>query len=381
MSNIVLSTGVRDNLLSLQSTSEMMTRTQGRLATGRKVNSALDNPTSFFTSQGLSNRATDLSGLLDDLGQSIQIIKAADQGITAMSKMLESAKAKANQALQTADRFERSRLVSEYNDLLGQLSGIARDASYNGKNLLAGDGNQVTVYFNEENSAKLVVDPVDYTDPATALSLPSLTVGTAGSTNVTLTTGAAALTSSSLLASSTAANAGDVITFSDANGAIGSITVTATMTVAEFVTEINAQFSQVEASFSSGTLTIEAAQDITFTGGQAAAGLNGGSVSATESSWLDESSIRATLGDINQAIRELRTQAATFGTNLSVLQQREKFTRELVNVLNVGSDELVVADTNEEGANLLALQTRQQLSSTALSLASQSDQAVLRLFG
>lgn len=381
MSNIVLSTGVRDNLLSLQSTSEMMTRTQGRLATGRKVNSALDNPTSFFTSQGLSNRATDLSGLLDDLGQSIQIIKAADQGITAMSKMLESAKAKANQALQTADRFERSRLVSEYNDLLGQLSGIARDASYNGKNLLAGDGNQVTVYFNEENSAKLVVDPVDYTDPATALSLPSLTVGTAGSTNVTLTTGAAALTSSSLLASSTAANAGDVITFSDANGAIGSITVTATMTVAEFVTEINAQFSQVEASFSSGTLTIEAAQDITFTGGQAGAGLNGGSVTATESSWLDESSIRATLGDINQAIRELRTQAATFGTNLSVLQQREKFTRELVNVLNVGSDELVVADTNEEGANLLALQTRQQLSSTALSLASQSDQAVLRLFG
>ncbi|MBL8574521.1 MAG: hypothetical protein JNM13_12650 [Hyphomicrobiaceae bacterium] len=381
MSNIVLSTGVRDNLLSLQSTSEMMTRTQGRLATGRKVNSALDNPTSFFTSQGLSNRATDLSGLLDDLGQSIQIIKAADQGITAMSKMLESAKAKANQALQTADRFERSRLVSEYNDLLGQLSGIARDASYNGKNLLAGDGNQVTVYFNEENSAKLVVDPVDYTDPATALSLPALTVGTAGSTNVTLTTGAAALTSSSLLASSTAANAGDVITFSDANGAIGSITVTATMTVAEFVTEINAQFSQVEASFSSGTLTIEAAQDITFTGGQAGAGLNGGSVTATESSWLDESSIRATLGDINQAIRELRTQAATFGTNLSVLQQREKFTRELVNVLNVGSDELVVADTNEEGANLLALQTRQQLSSTALSLASQSDQAVLRLFG
>lgn len=381
MSNIVLSTGVRDNLLSLQNTSEMMTRTQGRLATGRKVNSALDNPTSFFTSQGLSNRATDLSGLLDDLGQSIQIIKAADQGITAMSKMLESAKAKANQALQTADRFERSRLVSEYNDLLGQLSGIARDASYNGKNLLAGDGNQVTVYFNEENSAKLVVDPVDYTDPATALSLPALTVGTAGSTNVTLTTGAAALTSSSLLASSTAANAGDVITFSDANGAIGSITVTATMTVAEFVTEINAQFSQVEASFSSGTLTIEAAQDITFTGGQAGAGLNGGSVTATESSWLDESSIRATLGDINQAIRELRTQAATFGTNLSVLQQREKFTRELVNVLNVGSDELVVADTNEEGANLLALQTRQQLSSTALSLASQSDQAVLRLFG
>ena len=82
----------------------------------------------------------------------------------------------------------------------------------------------------------------------------------------------------------------------------------------------------------------------------------------------------------SDALSTLRTQASSFGTSLTIVQNRQDFTKAMINTLQTGADTLVLADTNEEAANMLALQTRQQLSSTALSLASQADQAVLRLF-
>ena len=103
MGDIVLSAGVRQNLLSLQSTAELMATTQNRLATGKKVNSAMDNPSNFFTSQSLSHRAGDLNSLLDSIGQAQKTIEAADHGITAITKLVESAKSIAKQAQQTAE--------------------------------------------------------------------------------------------------------------------------------------------------------------------------------------------------------------------------------------------------------------------------------------
>ncbi len=100
MSDVVLSAGVRQNLLALQSTANLMSITQNRLATGKKVNSALDNPGNFFTSQSLNNRASDLNALLDSIGQAQKTIEAADQGITSLTKLVESAKSVAKQALQ-----------------------------------------------------------------------------------------------------------------------------------------------------------------------------------------------------------------------------------------------------------------------------------------
>src|ERR1700754_136950 len=98
--NITLSAGVRQNLLSLQNTAELMATTQNRLATGKKVNSALDNPTNFFTSQGLQSRAGDLSALLDSISNAVKTIEAADNGVTALTKLVETAQATARQALQ-----------------------------------------------------------------------------------------------------------------------------------------------------------------------------------------------------------------------------------------------------------------------------------------
>ena len=101
MSGIVLSASVRQNLLSLQSTASLLATTQNRLATGKKVNSALDNPTNFFTAQGLDNRASDISNLLDGIGNGIQVLQAANTGITSLQKLVDSAKSIASQVLQS----------------------------------------------------------------------------------------------------------------------------------------------------------------------------------------------------------------------------------------------------------------------------------------
>src|SRR6186997_1992404 len=100
MSGIVLSASVRQNLLSLQSTAELLSTTQNRLATGNKVNSALDNPTNFFTAQGLNNRASDINNLLDSISNGVQVLQAANTGITSMQKLVDTAKSIANQVLQ-----------------------------------------------------------------------------------------------------------------------------------------------------------------------------------------------------------------------------------------------------------------------------------------
>jgi flagellin len=117
MSDVTLSAGVRQNLLSLQSTADMMSLTQNRLATGKKVNSALDNPANFFTSQSLSNRAGDLNSLLDQIGQSQKILEQADVGITALTKLLQSAKATVQQARQAPQPITTYGAVSQNSDV------------------------------------------------------------------------------------------------------------------------------------------------------------------------------------------------------------------------------------------------------------------------
>ena len=101
-SSITLTAGVRQNLLSLQNTADLMAQTQNRLATGKKVNTALDNPISFFTSQALNDRAGDLSSLLDSISNATQTLQAADNGLTSLTKLVQSAQAIAQQAQQSA---------------------------------------------------------------------------------------------------------------------------------------------------------------------------------------------------------------------------------------------------------------------------------------
>ena len=276
MSDIVLSAGVRSNLLQLQQTSNLIDQTQIRLSTGKRVNSALDNAINFFTAQGLDNRANDLSGLLDSMSNAINTIQAANNGITAITKLVQSAQALTSQAKQTTDSTTRDSLASQFDALLTQIGQLAGDAGFNGVNLLGND--DLTVNFNEDATSSTSITGVDYTN-ANATPL-----GIANSVN-----------------------------WSAANG-------------------------------------------------------------------VGNTNIDDAAADLTAALTTLRSESQTLGANLSTVQIRQDFTKATINTLQTGSSDLTLADSNEEGANLLALQTRQQLSTTALSLAAQADQNVLRLF-
>ena len=145
MSDIVLSAGVRSNLLQLQQTSDLITQTQTRLATGKRVNSALDNAINFFTAQGLDNRANDLSALLDTMSNAINTIQAANNGITAITKLVQSAESLTSQANQTTDTTVRATLASQFDALVTQIGQLAGDSGFNGINLLGGDTLTVTL--------------------------------------------------------------------------------------------------------------------------------------------------------------------------------------------------------------------------------------------
>ena len=112
MADVVLSASVRQNLLSLQSTADLLSTTQNRLASGKKVNTALDNPTNFFTAAGLDSRASDINNLLDGIGNGVQILQAANTGITSLNKLVDTAKSIANQALQTTVGYSTKSNVS-----------------------------------------------------------------------------------------------------------------------------------------------------------------------------------------------------------------------------------------------------------------------------
>ena len=112
LSNITLTAAVRQNLLSLQGTADLLATTQGRLATGKKVNSALDNPTNFFTAAGLDSRASDISNLLDSIGNGVQVLQAANTGITSLSKLVDTAKSIANQVLQQPSGYSARSTVT-----------------------------------------------------------------------------------------------------------------------------------------------------------------------------------------------------------------------------------------------------------------------------
>jgi flagellin len=272
MSDIVLSPGVRSNLLQLQQTSDLITQTQTRLATGKKVNSALDNPINFFTAQGLSVRANDLNSLLDSMSTGINTIQAANNGISAITKLVQSAQSLVSQAQQTTDTTTRATLSSQFTELLTQIGQLAGDSGFNGINLLGGD--DLTVTLNETGSSTTTVSGVDYTN-ASAAPL---------------------------------------------------------------------------------------------------------SITAAANNWAGSADITAASTDLTAALTSLRSESQALSSSLATIQIREDFTKAMVNTLNTGADSLTLADSNEEGANLLALQTRQQLSTTALSLAAQADQNVLRLF-
>ena len=409
MSDINLSSAVRSSLTSLQSTANLLSSTQERLATGNRVNSALDDPTAFFTATALNDRASDLSTLLDEQNQAIQVIQAADNGITAIQDLVDSARAIANQALQTDDASERGTLAAQFDAILGQIEALAGDASFNGINLLDSVNSQdLQVVFNEDGSSSLTVAGVNFTDVGAADGLNLQRVSTAGTAAVPATSGTTETTGFDFANVSN----GDTITLNDGSGGspltitfgtgggANEIDATSLTNQADLISAVQ---GLANTAFGSGVVTVSAGTgtelSLSSTDGNVSfsfddANNTGSAVTASGTStnfaagtaatgatgFATNEDINDTLAAIDSALGTLRTTAATLGTNLSTIQIRSDFTENLINTLEVGAGNLTLADLNEEGANLLTLQTRQQLASTSLSFATQADQAVLRLF-
>lgn len=189
LNDISLTAGMRTNLLSLQSTTSLLNRTQERLSSGKKVNTALDNPTNFFAAQAHTQRAADLTVRKDGMTEAVQGVQAANKGITAISALIEAAKG-LTQAARSAATSDRDTLGQQYNVILTQITQMAGDSGYKGKNFL-GSG-VLNVLFNENGGSSLTISGFDAT--ATGMGLNTVTVAsTATATGTSSLTGTSTL--------------------------------------------------------------------------------------------------------------------------------------------------------------------------------------------
>lgn len=498
MSDITLSSATRNSLLSLQNTSLLQAQTQERLATGKKVNSALDNATSFFTAQGFNSRANSLTALLDSVSNSVQTLQAANNGITSITKLVAQLKSTAQQALQSTSAYTSQASLGSTSPISGasaaDLRGTAGAATVTGTVALgsytaaAGDAGNVvingktiavaasdsiaTIITNINNTANIGVtaaldssgklkltsnDPFSSftvnsatgTPPSTAATLAALghTAATTASTNAvngkTLNFTVGSGTPLTITFGDPATTPGAIKSLDDLNTKLATVGLSATLDGSgnlafSTTTQTASQTFSIGGTLTGGTTNFTAtastqpvrggtgadtrnslvsqynnlldqidslAKDASFGGinlltgdtlsiifnekntsrldvagtSTTSAGLGLSDVSATN--FNDGDAINSVLDLVDTASNNLASQASRLGSSLAVTQTRQDFTNQLVTTLTTGADNLTNADLNEESANLLALQTRQSLSQSALSLANQAQQSVLKLFG
>ncbi len=469
---VSLSAGVRNNLLTLQNTAAQANQIQSRLATGKKVNSAVDNPVNYFTNQSLNNRADQLNGLLDGMSNGIQTIQAAAKGIDSITKLVTSMQSTIKQAqadaaqnrptttgtalATTAEKIATSKSLKDIvldkglsggADAVNNTTGaagadtIADDASATetrsgNLGIVTGGGTTVKVaaisikagsntyeasFTTANMTVRDLVNEVNKSGIATAFVDEKGQFNVKGTGSETLqfgfgTADAATSADADITAAKTAAltDSKDADATGDNNLALGLANTSYTVgTVAQNVT--SAVRSNLIQQFNDLRTQIdELAKDSSFNGVNLLAGdqvslvfnektganqskmtVQGSSLTAENlgiSQAVNTQGIAGTFNfqndldlekateSLSGAMTSLKSLSSTFGSQLSVAQTRQDFTKEMASVLKTGADSLVNADANEEAAALLTLQTRQQLSQTALSLASQADQAVLRLF-
>jgi flagellin len=156
ITDVLLTAGMNNNLLALQNTSRLITQTQERLSTGKKVNSALDNPINYFAAQSAMNRADDFSIRKDGMVEAIQTTKAADAGIKSIQALIDAAKAIASSAISTSSVTDRAAYALQFDSLRTQIDALAKDSGYKGTNLLKSDN--LIVDFNEDATSSLTVN-------------------------------------------------------------------------------------------------------------------------------------------------------------------------------------------------------------------------------
>ena len=414
MANIALSAGVRSNLLALQGTASMLTATQKRLATGKRVNSALDNPTNFFTAQALSERATSLTSLQDGINTGIQTVKAANKGLDTITSLLKQAKSIAQQAKNgsatTAMGMTSDAALTIGGGDSGTAVGIKNKTLASNLATASGlaDGDTVTFTSVKNGVTSTYTHTVDGAEDTVQSFIDGLNASGVATAKIE--------DNGTISFSSNNATAFDISIESpdgdDAEAAVrtifgNSLTETAvdsdTYTIPSASTTSTAGNGQDYAAQYSDVMQAinDAVADSNYNGINLLTGnssdkltveFDGASKSKIDvesksfttsdmslSPTLTASTADAAIDNIDAALASVRGQQGEYGNKLNIMQTRLDFSKELSNMLEVGADNLTLADTNKEAANLLALQTRQSLSQSALSLANQTDQAVLQL--
>jgi len=463
MANINLSAAVRSNLSSLQNTATLMSKTSDRLSTGNKVNSALDNPTNFFTASSLNSRAGDLNNLMDSMANGIKTIEAANNGLTSITKNLESMQSTLRQARQDksfqTETFKLADLGAtpagdETLDISGGSVGETAvevnltkksteagitfpvDTASNGMQFTLSDGDNTTgdITLAEGDTAQTIAKKINQAAKDAGADVSASVEGgklvlssleaTVTAAEGTTTGGAAALAlgtegdvaksvddvvksinnDESLKGKVRASNDNgglrienlstqslDVVG-ADGNGTIGGNTVRADL--ATQFNELRDQLDKLsdDASFNGINLlrgdnlkitfneTGTSSIDIQTKGGNSVNSANLDLETTLSAADLDsDEGIDAFLDQVKGALNAVRSQSSAFGSNLSIVQNRQDFTKSMINTLETGAGNLTLADMNQEAANMMALQTRQSLASSTLSMANQADQGVLQL--
>jgi len=416
LSSITLSSSVRQNLLSLQDTANLLSTTQTRLATGKKVNSALDNPTNFFTAAGLDARASDISNLLDSIGNGVQVLQAANTGITSLQKLVDTAKSIANQALQQPSGYSTKANVDFTGASTATGTATATDLNNGalkagaftftnsaGTNVVITIGSTATAFNSTTNTA--TVKSIDDFNKALSDAGINVSVSLKSATTLTFTStndGASqTLTTSTAAPAATAPPSANTINIAagTAVAAPSSVTAAAPDAVSQTArSSLVAQYNQIiqqitttaqDASFNGVNLLNGDSLKLVFNEtGKSTSTITGvtfnpnglGLKSLTAGTdFIDNAATNTVLTALNTASTTLRSQASAFGANLSIVQIRQDFSKNIINVLQTGSSNLTLADANEEAANSQALSTRQSIAVSALALANQSQQSVLQL--
>ena len=442
MTDIALTAGIRSTVSGLQNISSAINRTQQRLSTGKKVNSALDNPTNFFASQANLNRADDLDFRKDGMSEAIQTGNAANAGITGIASLIQGAKGIASAAHLATDR---GNLISQFNEILDQIDSLAGDSGYQGKNLLNND--DLTVNFNENGKSNLTIAGVDATTTGLGIARASLVTALSvghdsspdgihaqyttakysgppvpygGTFTMTIAIPSnVSLTPSSLSDQTNVFNGGHLVRdiggfgwgndILSVSGNSSAISITATNKTAwpggtnptinagdQFVLQIfpgetlertfKAGASPTSAVYVDGALqnsnySINSIGDVVFNPGDApGAGQSVTFGSSGGGSWGTDVGITNSEKQLEAAMNTLRSESSALSSNLGVVAVRQTFTQQMISTLETGSDNLTLANMNEEGANMLMLQTRQSLGTTSLSLGNQAAQSVMKLF-
>ena len=341
MSDITLSQGIRQNLLSLQNTAANLTTTQEHLATGKKVNTAFDNPTSYFESQSLNNRASDLSALLDQIGQGAQTLDAANNGLTGLTSLLEQALSTVQQAQQAS------------NDTAGTTTGtvdLSSNTAAAGNLLIATGGTTYTVSI----AASAALSTIE--------SAINSTAGLGSSGAVTATDDG----SGHLVLTGTNPNTSFTLSGADQSAfGLPGAAVTGTSTTRNTLQgNYNALLTQIDqlagdASYNGVNLLAGNNLQVLFnengTSSLNIAGVNFNSAGLGLSDiaaggFQSSTTITGAESAINAAINTVRAQTETFGTNSSTIQTRQSFEQNMINTLQTGASNLVLADQNQESA-------------------------------